>query len=166
MALTKEYGLDYDKILKASKQKKIAVTNKPNTFRSFEDEINKQYSELKASEPASRESKRAGIIGFKIGMTHFWDKWGAIVPCTVIQMDRCQVTQVRTEAKDGYNSIQVGIGEKAPHKLNKSQVGHFLKYNLPPKAHLAEFKITKENFLPVGYCLGPRHFKIGQFVDV
>jgi len=45
-------------------------------------------------------------------------------------------------------------------------VGHYLKYNLPPKEHLAEFKVTPENFLPIGYCLGPRHFKIGQFVDV
>ena len=51
-------------------------------------------------------------------------------------------------------------------RLNKSEVGHYLKYNLPPKMHLAEFQVTPENFLPVGYCLGPRHFKIGQFVDV
>ena len=51
-------------------------------------------------------------------------------------------------------------------KINKAQAGHFLKYNLPPKAHLAEFKVTPENFLPIGYCLGPRHFKIGQFIDV
>ena len=41
-----------------------------------------------------------------------------------------------------------------------------MKYNLPPKRHLAEFKVTPENFLPIGYYLGPRHFKIGQFVDV
>lgn len=41
-----------------------------------------------------------------------------------------------------------------------------MKYNLPPKHDLAEFRITPENFLPIGYCLGPRHFKIGQFVDV
>lgn len=41
-----------------------------------------------------------------------------------------------------------------------------MKYNLPPKADLAEFVVTPENFLPVGYCLGPRHFSIGQWVDV
>ena len=45
-------------------------------------------------------------------------------------------------------------------------MGHFLKHYLPPKEHLAEFKVTPENFLPIGYCIGPRHFKIGQFVDV
>ena len=41
-----------------------------------------------------------------------------------------------------------------------------MKYNLPPKDFLAEFPVTPENFLPIGYCLGPRHFRIGQFVDV
>ena len=50
--------------------------------------------------------------------------------------------------------------------MRKAQIGHFLKYNLPPKSDIAEFRITPENFLPVGYCLGPRHFKIGQYVDV
>lgn len=52
-----------------------------------------------------------------------------------------------------------------PHKMNKPQIGHLMKNNLPPKKHLAEFPVGKENFLPVGYCLGPRHFKIGQLVD-
>ena len=125
-----------------------------------------QYDKLSVTEPTSRYSLRTGVIGYKVGMTHFWDKWGAMVPCSVIQMDRCQVTQVKTAEKDGLNSIQVGIGELPPHKLAKAQVGHFLKYNLPPKAHLAEFKVSPENFLPIGYALGPRHFKIGQWVDV
>jgi len=31
---------------------------------------------------------------------------------------------------------------------------------------MAEFRVTPENFLPIGYCLSPRHFRIGQFVDV
>lgn len=62
--------------------------------------------------------------------------------------------------------MQIGLGEKPAHKLNKAQVGHFLKNNMPPKEHLAEFVVTPECFLPIGYCLGPRHFKIGQFVDV
>ena len=76
------------------------------------------------------------------------------------------MTQVKTTEREGYNAVQVGIGEKKPHKLLKPEIGHFLKHNLPPKRDLAEFKVTPENFLPVGYCLGPRHFKIGQWVDV
>ena len=108
-----------------------------------------------------RNSRRVGLTGFKVGMTHFWNKWGQIVPCTVIQVDRCQVTQVKTLERDGINSIQIGIGEERMKNLKKPQAGHFLKHNLPPKKHLTEFVVTPENFLPVGYCLSPRHFQIG-----
>jgi len=100
--------------------KRIGVKNKPQTFRSFEEEINKQYSALQMTEPTSRYSLRTGIIGYKVGMTHFWDKWGMMVGCTVIQMDRCQVTQVKTFDKDGVNSIQLGIGSKVAHKVVKA----------------------------------------------
>lgn len=58
------------------------------------------------------------------------------------------------------------MGEKRVEKIKKPQIGHLLKYNLPPKAHFGEFAVTPENFLPVGYVIGPRHFKIGQWVDV
>ena len=85
LALTKESGLDYDTILKNSGQRRIAIKNKPTTFRSFEDEINQQYAEdMKLSEPAHRDTRRVGLVGYKMGMTHFWDRWGALVPCTVI----------------------------------------------------------------------------------
>ena len=60
-------------------------------FSSFESEINAQYS-IEKSEPATNKSQRTGVIGYKMGMTHYWDKWGAMIPCSVIQVDRCQVT--------------------------------------------------------------------------
>lgn len=141
------------------------ITNKKSSFHSFEDQINSQF-QLDKTAPTSRDTRRVGLMGYKIGMTHFWNKWGQIVPCTVLQIDRCQITQVKTIEHDGVNSMQIGIGEQRLKNLSKPQAGHFLKNNLPPKKHMSEFKVTPENFLPVGYCLGPRHFQIGQFVDV
>ena len=73
---------------------------------------------------------------------------------------------MKTEEKEGYNAIQVGVGEKNPKVMTNPIIGHLLKHNLPAKRHFGEFKVTPENFLPIGYCLGPRHFKIGQYVDV
>ena len=84
------------------------------------------------------------------------------MPCTVIQLDRCQVTQVKLkENGDNTDSIQVGCGEQITKRTCKAQAGHFLKNGLPIKRHMTEFPVTKENLLPVGYMLSPRHFHIG-----
>ena len=95
------HGLDYDKLLNS---KKFGVKNQAKTFKSFEDEINKNFN-LAMTEPVSRDSKRVGLMGYKMGMTHFWDKWGKLTPCTVVQVDRCQVTQVKTKERDGVDAI-------------------------------------------------------------
>lgn len=60
----------------------------------------------------------------------------------------------------------MGLGEAKMKKLKKPQAGHFLKYGLPPKQFLAEFPVTPECLLPVGFMLGPSHFSLGQYVDV
>ena len=80
LALTKEYGLDYANLLKT---KKYGITNKSETFINFEEQINQQF-ELKPTEATTRLSKRVGLLGYKIGCTHFWDRWGVLTPCTVV----------------------------------------------------------------------------------
>ena len=50
----------------------------------------------------------SGLIGKKIGMTSIFDKNGKNIPCTVLEVGPCVVTQVKTIAVDGYNAIQVG----------------------------------------------------------
>jgi large subunit ribosomal protein L3 len=36
-----------------------------------------------------------GAIGVKLGMTTMWDRWGHMVPVTIIELDRCQVVQIK-----------------------------------------------------------------------
>lgn len=45
-------------------------------------------------------------------------------------------------------------------------MGHFLKSGLPPLKYLAEFPISSENKLPVGFMFSARHFTPGQLVDI
>ena len=56
----------------------------------------------------------SGIIGNKLGMTSIFNAEGKNIPVTVIEAGPCVVTQVRTEANDGYKAIQLSFGEKRP----------------------------------------------------
>ncbi|KRX05030.1 Translation protein, beta-barrel domain [Pseudocohnilembus persalinus] len=132
-----------------------------------EDLVNKDlYTQIQKVENPGVQSKRSGLLAFKVGMTMTWDKWGQQIPLTVLQVDRCQVTQVKTDENEGYTSLQLGIGDKNLKKITKPEIGHYLKNDLPPKKVLKEFRVSKENLLPVGYMFSVRHFVPGQYVDV
>jgi 50S ribosomal protein uL3 len=137
---------------------------KVNEVRNVAEEINKKYNIKKVE--ATKRTKRVGLIGYKVGMMTIWDKWGIAHPLSVIKIDNCQVTQVKSEETDKYFAIQVGVGSKEPQNATKPMIGHFIKNDLPIKRHLKEFRVTAENLLPVGYALTVRHFVPGQLVDV
>jgi len=81
-----------------------------------------------------------GLIGKKIGMTSVFSADGKNVPCTVIEVGPCEVTQVKTVATDGYDALQLGFQDAKEKHLTKPQLGHFAKAGVAPKRHLAEFK--------------------------
>jgi len=81
-----------------------------------------------------------GLIGKKIGMTSVFSADGKNLPCTVIEVGPCVVTQVKTVEKDGYEAIQLGFEDKKEKHTTKPELGHFKKAGVTPKRHLAEFK--------------------------
>jgi large subunit ribosomal protein L3 len=83
-----------------------------------------------------------GILGKKIGMTQVFDDRGEIHPITVLQAGPCVITQLKTLAKDGYDSAQIGLIEFVKSsKVNKAQAGHFAKNNVPPVKLLKEVPV-------------------------
>jgi large subunit ribosomal protein L3 len=75
----------------------------------------------------------AGILGKKIGMTQLFDDRGEVHPVTVLQAGPCVVTQLKTDANDGYAAAQIGLIEFVKgNKVNKPMAGHFAKNNVPP----------------------------------
>lgn len=81
-----------------------------------------------------------GLIGKKIGMTSVFDAAGNSVGVTVIELGPNTVTQLKTVETDGYNSIQVGFGERREKSTNKPMAGHFAKAGTSPKLKLKEFR--------------------------
>ena len=106
----------------------------------------------------------AGIIGKKIGMTSVYSAEGKNLPCTLIEAGPCVVTQIKSEAKDGYNSVQLGFGEKKDKHTTKALKGHFAKSGTSPKKKIVEFKSISDANL--GDVVTVDVFKEGDFVDV
>jgi len=107
----------------------------------------------------------SGLIGKKIGMTSLFNEEGKNMPCTVIQVGPCIVTQIKTEEKDGYNAVQIGYGEKKEKRTIKSEKGHFEKAKTVPLSNLAEFA-NFSNEIKLGDKLAVDLFEEGEFVDV
>jgi large subunit ribosomal protein L3 len=81
-----------------------------------------------------------GLLGKKIGMTSVFSAEGKNIPCTVIEVGPCVVTQVKTAETDGYEAVQVGFIDKKDKHTTKPEMGHFKKAGVTPKRHLVEFK--------------------------
>lgn len=98
----------------------------------------------------------------KVGMLPVWDKWGRRYPTTVLQLDECEVVQVKTEETNGYTALQVGVGEAKLKRVKISLKGHYDKAGVKPKRDLQEFRVTPDALLPVGTRIRAMHFVPGQ----
>ena len=109
---------------------------------------------------------RTGIIAQKLGMTRIFSDEGAHVPVTVLKLAGCQVVAQRTQAKDGYTALQLGLGSPKVKNVTKPMRGHFAKAKVEPKRKLVEFRVSDDALVEVGAELSAGHFAVGQFVDV
>lgn len=107
-----------------------------------------------------------GLIGKKIGMTSVFTPSGDFVPVTVLEVGPCVVTQIKTQARDGYNALQLGFGRAKASRLNKPAKGHLTKANVDSVRILREFEIDNPEAFELGQRLGTELFKVGERVDI
>ena len=102
-----------------------------------------------------------GLIGKKIGMTQRFEVGGEMV-VTAIEVGPCFVTQIKTEAKDGYNAVQLGFEESK--RLNSAEKGHLKNIGL--LRHLREVAVDDVAAVQVGQKFDVDIFKAGDIIDV
>ena len=105
------------------------------------------------------------ILGKKIGMSQIFTETGVVIPVTVVEAGPCYVSQIKTEAVDGYNAVQLAFIDAKESRLTKAEVGHFKKANISAKKYLKEFKISAEG-LNLGSEIKCNVFNVGDKVDV
>jgi large subunit ribosomal protein L3 len=83
-----------------------------------------------------------------------------------LKVEPCTVIEQKTEQKNGYCALVLGVGEVAAHKINKPQREMFVKKEMEPKKLLKEFRVDESKMLEVGSVIDATHFIQGQFIDV
>ena len=106
-----------------------------------------------------------GLLGKKIGMTSVFSAEGKNIPCTVIEVGPCVVTQVKSVEKDGYAAVQLGYEEAKEKNTSAPMKGHFQKAGTTPKRHLAEFTGFEQE-LNLGETITVELFADTTYVDV
>jgi len=109
---------------------------------------------------------RSGVIAQKLGMTRIFSDAGEHIPVTVLKMEHCQVVAQRTQEKNGYTALQLGVGTVKVKNVSKGQRGHFAVAKVEPKRKMAEFRVDPANLIEVGAEITAEHFIPGQLVDV
>ncbi len=114
----------------------------------------------------------SGLIGKKIGMTSLYNEAGKNIACTVLEVEPCVVTQVKTVQNDGYEAVQIGTGERKEKRTPAALKGHFKKANTEPLKKMIEFR-TNHGYTPfddsavLGASLNVAEvFSTGEYVDV
>ncbi len=109
-----------------------------------------------------------GLVGRKIGMTRIFTDDGASLPVTVLDVSNNRITQCKTDATDGYNSVQLAFGVRRASRVTKAAAGHFAKAGVEAGSILKEFTVNSAQVatMQAGGKLGVDIFQVGQIVDV
>ena len=113
-------------------------------------------------------SEQLGLLGRKVGMMRIFTDDGDAIPVTVLDVSNNRVTQVKTEASDGYNALQLAFGSRKASRVSKPEAGHLAKAGVEAGRILREFRVSAEvagKYAP-GATVPVTLFAAGQSVDV
>ncbi|HBW47612.1 TPA: 50S ribosomal protein L3 [bacterium] len=105
------------------------------------------------------------LIGRKVGMTQIYNESGQVVPVTVVEAGPCVVVGKRSLARDGYNAVSLGFGEKKNKRTTKPEKGQYSE-DVSPKRIIKEVKTEEVESYNIGQEIKASIFKPGEYVDV
>ncbi len=111
---------------------------------------------------------RTGLIGKKIGNSSHFEENGTMTSITLVKIENCVVSNIKTKEKHGYNAVQIASIEDNLKlaNVNKPQRKIFTSLEINPKRILKEFRVVENNILEIGTVIDVSHFEKGQIVDI
>ena len=105
-----------------------------------------------------------GLMARKVGMTQVFDETGNLVPVTVVRIEPNVVIAQKTEEKDGYKAVLLGVDDLKQNRASKPYAGQFPE-SISPKRTIREFRDFEKEVTP-GDTLGAELFEGIRYVDV
>lgn len=110
---------------------------------------------------------KKAILGKKLGMSQIFTEEGLMIPVTVIEAGPCNVVQVKTAAKEGYEAVQVSFGDAKQSRITDPVKGHFKKAGFDKaQKNLKEFRFDDCSKYKVGNVIKADVFEAGDKVAV
>nr|YP_010198442.1 ribosomal protein L3 [Gracilaria pachydermatica]UAD86858.1 ribosomal protein L3 [Gracilaria pachydermatica] len=109
---------------------------------------------------------KVGLLGKKIGMTQVFDQEGKALPVTILKLGPCLITEIKDLESHGYKSIQIGYIETQSNKLNKAEIGHLSKYNIPPLKYLKEYRVNSLDNFEIGKLITVKDLRIDHNISI
>jgi large subunit ribosomal protein L3 len=106
------------------------------------------------------------LVGTKIGMTQILGDGGVAEGVTVLKLGPCVVLQIKSKDTDGYDAIQLGYGERKPHRSSKAMIGHAARAGTGPKQTVREVRLTGAAQVTPGRVLTIEAFKTAEVSHV
>ena len=74
--------------------------------------------------PSQDGIKLNGLFAFKEGMATIYNDKGESVPVTVLRYETWKVSQIKTQAKDGYSAVQLASVPKKAKNSSTAETNH------------------------------------------
>jgi len=124
---------------------------------------------VRVTEKTMSLSNHLGLLGRKVGMMRLFTDDGDTVPVTVVDVSNNRVTQIKTQANDGYVALQVTFGSRKASRVTKPIAGHLAKAGVEAGEIIQEFRVTADaaaQFQAGSVIAASGVFAAGQKVDV
>ena len=109
---------------------------------------------------------RTGLVARKLGMSRVFNEDGSTIPVTVLHVDDTRVVGQRSDERDSYVALQIGIGHAKAKTVSKPNKGAFAKLGVEAPQKIFEFRVAPDAVLDIGAKVSPAHYVKGQIVDV
>ncbi len=112
------------------------------------------------------KKKNILLVGKKIGMTQVYDESSNLIPVTVLKVEKCIISRIKTIESDNYTAIQFGFGEKNIKHSTKAEIGQNKLFKDFTPFIFHELRVDSTEGYEIGETSPLNEFSNGDVIDV